>query len=84
MSLSDGKAALYGSGTREHSLSSGELDPAVSDHELSELRLLIEQRTGIVFDESRSTFFLNRLREHMQARRVASEMARLKIGVRRI
>jgi len=72
VSLSQGKAALYGVGARDQALSPGEIDPVVSDHELSELRLLIEQRTGIVFDESRSTFFLNRLREHMQARRVAS------------
>ncbi len=79
MSLSEGKAALYGFNTREHALSQSEVDPAISDHELSELRLLIEQRTGIVFDESRSTFFLNRVREHMQARRVGSgaELLRL-------
>ena len=57
MSLSEGKAALYGLGAREHTPCTGDIDPAISEHELSELRLLIEQRTGIVFDESRSTFF---------------------------
>jgi chemotaxis protein methyltransferase CheR len=79
VSLSEGKAALYGFNTREHALCPGEIDPAISDHELSELRLLIEQRTGIVFDESRNTFFLNRVREHMRARRVGSgaELLRL-------
>ena len=79
MSLSEGKAALYGLGAREHTLSTGDIDPAISEHELSELRLLIEQRTGIVFDESRSAFFLNRLHEHMQARSIASgaELLRL-------
>ncbi len=72
MSVSEGKAALYGSSTREPLLSPGETDPPISEHELSELRRLIERRTGIVFDESRSAFFLNRLQEHMQARRLAS------------
>ncbi len=32
------------------------VDPVLSDHEVRELRLLIEQRTGIVFDESRARF----------------------------
>jgi chemotaxis protein methyltransferase CheR len=72
VSLSERKAALYGFDTREHGLPPGASDPVISEHELSELRLLIEQRSGIVFDESRTTFFCNRLREHMQARRLAS------------
>ena len=37
--------------------------PAVlSEHELSEIRMLIEERTGIRFDESRERFFSTRVR----------------------
>ncbi len=41
--------------------------PAVrlSEHELSEIRMLIEERTGICFDESRERFFSTRVREHI-------------------
>src|SRR5258708_39753775 len=38
----------------------------ITPHELSEIRGLIQQRSGIVFDESRARFFDNRLREHME------------------
>ncbi len=41
---------------------------AVSEHELSEIRMLIEERTGICFDKSRERFFVGRVREHLQAR----------------
>ena len=37
----------------------------LNDHELSEIRMLIEERTGIHFDESRERFFSTRVREHM-------------------
>jgi chemotaxis protein methyltransferase CheR len=40
----------------------------LSEHELSEIRVLIEERTGICFDESRERFFVTRVREHLQAR----------------
>ena len=40
----------------------------MTDHELSEIRMLIEERTGIHFDESRERFFSTRVREHMHAR----------------
>ena len=40
----------------------------LSEHELSEIRMLIEERTGIHFDESRERFFSTRVREHMHAR----------------
>src|SRR2546430_2452271 len=40
----------------------------LSDHELSELRMLIEERTGICFDESRERFFSTRVREHLRAK----------------
>jgi chemotaxis protein methyltransferase CheR len=38
---------------------------SLSEHELSELRMLIEERTSIRFDESRERFFSTRVREHM-------------------
>jgi chemotaxis protein methyltransferase CheR len=40
----------------------------LSEHELSEIRMLIEERTGICFDQSRERFFVGRVREHLQAR----------------
>src|SRR5271165_1974139 len=40
----------------------------LSEHELSEIRMLIEERTGIHFDESRERFFSTRVREHLHAR----------------
>jgi chemotaxis protein methyltransferase CheR len=47
--------------------------PAVrlSEHELSEIRMLIEERTGIHFDESRERFFSTRVREHLIAKNIA-------------
>jgi chemotaxis protein methyltransferase CheR len=39
----------------------------LSDHELSEIRMLIEERTGICFDESRERFFSTRVKEHLRA-----------------
>src|ERR1700741_124384 len=40
----------------------------LSEHELSEIRMLIEERTGICFDESRERFFSTRVREHLKAK----------------
>jgi chemotaxis protein methyltransferase CheR len=40
----------------------------LSEHELSEIRMLIEERTGICFDKSRERFFVSRVREHLQSR----------------
>src|SRR6516225_1360630 len=40
----------------------------LSEHELSEIRMLIEERTGICFDESRERFFSTRVREHLRAK----------------
>ena len=37
----------------------------LTEHELSEIRMLIEERTSIRFDESRQRFFSTRVREHM-------------------
>ena len=38
----------------------------MTEHELDEIRMLIEQRAGIWFDESRERFFSGRVREHMR------------------
>ena len=43
----------------------------LSEHELSEIRMLIEERTGIHFDASRERFFSTRVREHLHARGLA-------------
>jgi chemotaxis protein methyltransferase CheR len=50
----------------------------LSEHELSEIRMLIEERTGIHFDESRERFFSTRVREHLHAKELphASELLR--------
>src|SRR5260370_8013677 len=40
----------------------------LSEHELSEIRMLIEERTGICFDESRERFFSTRVREHLRGK----------------
>ena len=41
---------------------------SLTEHELSEIRMLIHERTGISFDESRERFFSTRVREHMNAK----------------
>src|SRR5256714_1546484 len=55
--------------------------PAVrlSEHELSEIRMLIQERTGICFDESRERFFSAHVREHIAAKKLAggTELLRL-------
>ncbi|MGB7845466.1 MAG: protein-glutamate O-methyltransferase CheR [Candidatus Acidiferrum sp.] len=40
----------------------------LNEHELSEIRMLIEERTGIHFDDSRERFFSTRVREHQRER----------------
>lgn len=42
----------------------------LSEHESSEIRMLIEERTGICFDDSRERFFSTRVREHLRAKRM--------------
>jgi chemotaxis protein methyltransferase CheR len=49
----------------------GTMEVNVSDHELSEIRGLIETRSGILFDDSRERFFVSRVREHAEARKLA-------------
>jgi chemotaxis protein methyltransferase CheR len=43
----------------------------VSEHELSEIRGLIETRSGILFDDSRERFFSSRIVEHVEARKLS-------------
>src|ERR1700742_5279018 len=42
----------------------------VSEHELSEIRGLIETRSGILFDQSRERFFSTRVLEHVESRKL--------------
>ena len=58
------------------------LNVTVTDHELSEMRALIEQRSGILFDESRQRFFPPRVRDYIEAKRLTngSELLRLVRG----
>jgi chemotaxis protein methyltransferase CheR len=44
---------------------------AVTDHELSEIRLLIERRSGILFDESRTRFLSARVGDYVRQKRMA-------------
>ena len=43
---------------------------SVSEHELREIRGLIEQRSGMLFDHSRERFFSSRVREHVEAKKL--------------
>jgi len=43
----------------------------ISEHELAEIRLFIERRSGIFFDESRTRFLSNRVAKHLKHRRLA-------------
>ena len=45
-----------------------EQSPNVTEHELEAIRLLIEERTGIWFDDSRERFFSHGVAEHMRER----------------
>jgi chemotaxis protein methyltransferase CheR len=49
----------------------GGMPVTVTEHELSEIRGLIETRSGIFFDDSRERFFSNRVREHVEARKLS-------------
>jgi len=57
----------------------GNKSATVSEHELAELRLLIERRSGILFDDSRERFFSTRVLEHIQAKGVAHGTDMLRI-----
>ncbi|HYX67627.1 MAG TPA: protein-glutamate O-methyltransferase CheR [Terriglobales bacterium] len=51
----------------------------LTEHEVGEIRALIEHRSGILFDASRERFFFGRLQEHMVAKKVGrgAELLRL-------
>jgi chemotaxis protein methyltransferase CheR len=51
----------------------------VSEHELGEIRGLIENRSGILFDASRDRFFTTRVNEHLEDRKLSrgGELLRL-------
>jgi chemotaxis protein methyltransferase CheR len=55
------------------------VNPVLTDHEIRELQLLIEQRSGIVFDESRERFLTSRVAEHMQHKRLTYGMELLRL-----
>jgi chemotaxis protein methyltransferase CheR len=44
----------------------------LNEHELNEIRMLIEERTGICLDQSRERFFSTRVSEHLAARKFVS------------
>jgi chemotaxis protein methyltransferase CheR len=46
------------------------VNPVLTEHEVRELQLLIEQRSGVVFDESRERFLTSRVVEHMHRKRL--------------
>jgi chemotaxis protein methyltransferase CheR len=54
-------------------------NPVLTDHEVRELQLLIEQRSGIVFDESRERFLTSRVIEHMQCQHLTYGMELLRM-----
>jgi chemotaxis protein methyltransferase CheR len=55
------------------------INPVLTEHEVRELQLLIEQRSGIVFDDSRERFLTSRVAEHMQRKRLAYGMELLRL-----
>jgi chemotaxis protein methyltransferase CheR len=56
--------------------------PKLNEHELAEIRNLIEQRSAILFDDSRERFFSTRVREFLQEKSLANgtELMRLVRG----
>ena len=55
------------------------INPVLTAHEVRELQLLIEQRSGMVFDESRERFLTSRVVEHMQRKRLSYGMELLRL-----
>src|SRR6516162_1238933 len=49
----------------------GGMPVTVTEHELSEIRGLIETRSEIFFDDSRERFFSTRVREHIEAKKLS-------------
>lgn len=55
---------------------------ALTEHELAEIRLFIERRSGILFDESRTRFLSDRVSKHLKHRGLAhgTDLLRLVSG----
>jgi chemotaxis protein methyltransferase CheR len=60
-------------------MNEAEVNPVLTGHEVRELQLLIEQRSGIMFDESRERFLTTRVVEHMQRKRLNYGMELLRL-----
>jgi chemotaxis protein methyltransferase CheR len=60
-------------------MSEAEVNPVLTGHEVRELQLLIQQRSGILFDESRERFLTTRVMEHMQGKRLNHGMELLRL-----
>lgn len=60
-------------------LRASQSDATLTEHELSEMRSLLEQRSGILFDTSRERFFSGRVREYMREKKFVhgAELLRL-------
>jgi len=55
------------------------INPVLTGHEVRELQLLIEQRSGVVFDQSRERFLTSRVVEHMHRKRLSFGMELLRL-----
>lgn len=55
------------------------VNPVLTDHEVRELQLLIEERSGIVFDQSRERFLTSRVVEHMHCKRLTYGLELLRL-----
>ncbi len=55
------------------------IHPVLTGHEVRELQLLIEQRSGVVFDESRERFLTSRVSEHMHRKRLSYGLELLRL-----
>lgn len=60
----------------------GRMAAGATEQELAEVRKLIEERTGILFDQSRERFFCARVREHIQEKGLAGGSELLKTMLR--
>src|ERR1039458_9157212 len=60
-------------------MNEADINPVLTGHEVRELQLLIEQRSGIMFDESRERFLTTRVVEHMQRKRLSYGLELLRL-----
>jgi chemotaxis protein methyltransferase CheR len=60
-------------------MNEAEVNPVLSSHEIRELQLLIEQRTGILFDQSREFFLVTRVVEHMASKQLSYGMELIRL-----